>query len=270
MKPQILLTNDDGIESPGLWAAAEALEQIGFVTVVAPREQSSGAGRSMPVWTDGIIQERLVVVRGKKWQVYAVGGTPAQAVQHAILEIMTAPPNLVVSGINYGENVTVGITVSGTVGAALEAASVGIPSIAISVEVPGGHPQANFPKVDFSVSQHYLSMFAGRVLNGLRIPDVDVIKIEIPADAKADTDWQMARLSRVRYYLPVAPERDDLGREGKLGFEVSFQEENVESDSDVYVLRINKKVAVTPISLDMTSRINLHDLENEIRASLSE
>src|SRR6476620_2932038 len=97
-KPQILLTNDDGILSPGLWAAAEALSALGFVTVAAPREQSSGAGRSLPSSSYGLIREDTVEVHGQQWQVYAVGGTPAQAVLHAILEIMPRQPDLVVSG----------------------------------------------------------------------------------------------------------------------------------------------------------------------------
>src|SRR5512134_1609758 len=121
-KPQILLTNDDGIASPGLWAAAEALSQLGYVYVTAPRDQFSGAGRSFPITTDGVIRPQVMDVNGQEWTVYAVGGTPAQVVQHAVLEILPQIPDLVVSGINYGENVGTGITASGTVGAALEAA----------------------------------------------------------------------------------------------------------------------------------------------------
>jgi 5'-nucleotidase len=83
-KPQILLTNDDGIRSPGLWAAASALSEIGFVHVTAPRDQYSGAGRSLPSTSDGIIEPRQITVNGKEWTVYSVGGTPAQSVLHAV------------------------------------------------------------------------------------------------------------------------------------------------------------------------------------------
>src|SRR5512137_740517 len=114
-KCQILLTNDDGIRSPGLWAAAEALSDLGYVTVAAPRDQSTAMGRSMPHVSDGVIRPETLHVRDKDWTVYAVGGSPAQAVLHGILEIMPQRPDLVVSGINYGENVATGITVSGTV-----------------------------------------------------------------------------------------------------------------------------------------------------------
>jgi 5'-nucleotidase len=86
-KYQILLTNDDGIKSPGLWAAAEALSDLGYVTVAAPRDQSSGMGRSLPSTSDGVIRPEVLNVCGKDWTVYAVGGSPAQAVLHAFFEI---------------------------------------------------------------------------------------------------------------------------------------------------------------------------------------
>ena len=103
-KPLILFTNDDGIDSPGLWAAVEALAGLGELLVVAPREQQSGTGRSMPVTSEGRIYERVHRVNGSEITVYAVDGTPAQAVQHGVLELSPRLPSLVVSGINYGEN----------------------------------------------------------------------------------------------------------------------------------------------------------------------
>ena len=133
-KPQILLTNDDGILSPGLWAAAASLSKLGFVTVTAPREQASGAGRSLPNTSDGIIQEQRVQVNGQEWTVFSVGGSPAQTILHGVYEVLKRKPDLVVSGINYGENVASGITISGTVGAAMEGASLDIPAMAVSLE----------------------------------------------------------------------------------------------------------------------------------------
>src|SRR5512146_2881770 len=99
-RPQILLTNDDGILSPGLWAAAASLSRLGFVTVTAPRDQASGMGRSLPNTSDGIIEEKQVQVNGQNWTVYSVGGSPAQTVLFGILEVMKHKPDLVVSGIN--------------------------------------------------------------------------------------------------------------------------------------------------------------------------
>ena len=98
-KPQILLTNDDGIRSPGLWAAAASLSDVGFVTVTAPRDQCTGMGRSLPNTSDGIIREERVQVNGQEWSVFAVGGSPAQAVLHGIYDVLKRKPDLVVSGI---------------------------------------------------------------------------------------------------------------------------------------------------------------------------
>ena len=78
-KPQILLTNDDGISSPGLWAVARTLSALGYVTVAAPREQHSGAGRSVPPWSDGEVKPTLLQIGDEEWTCYAMGGTPAQS-----------------------------------------------------------------------------------------------------------------------------------------------------------------------------------------------
>ena len=123
-KPIILFTNDDGIESPGLWAAVAAFRDVGRLLVVAPREQQSGMGRSMPHASEGRIYPYEAPIDCPDCRAYAVDGTPAQAVQHAILELAEDKPALLVSGINYGENTGNGVTISGTVGAALEGASL--------------------------------------------------------------------------------------------------------------------------------------------------
>jgi len=265
-RPLILLTNDDGIRSPALWAAAEALSEIGFVTVAAPREQSSGAGRSMPVTSDGKLVEEQVNVRGKKWKVYAVGGSPAQAVQHGILELMPRRPDLVVAGINYGENLTTGITVSGTVGAALEGASFGVPALAVSLEVPAEFYLSHSDTIDFSVAKYFAAYFA-RVLIGMKpMTDVDVLKVDIPSDALETTEWRMTRLSRQKYYVPVVTPRARLEDPANIKFEINLEKDKIERDSDVYALRIDRKVSVTPISLDTTSRVDFAELENHLKS----
>src|SRR5512139_2678376 len=158
-KLHILLTNDDGIRSPGLWAAASELSKIGYVTVAAPREQSSGMGRSLPSTSDGIIRKEQVQVNGQKWDVYAVGGSPAQAVLHGILEIVPHKPDLIVSGINYGENVGLGITISGTVGAAMEASAMGYPALAVSLETETQYHLTHSEDVDFSAAAYFTAFF---------------------------------------------------------------------------------------------------------------
>ena len=264
-KRSILLTNDDGIGSPGLWAAAEALSTLGFVTVVAPREQQSGSGRSMPVASDGAIGEQSVQIGEKSWKVYSVGGSPAQAVQHAIFELMPQPPILVVAGINYGENVSTSVTISGTVGAALEAAAAGIPALAVSQETESRYHLTHAEDIDFRAAAHFTAYFAERLLSVGPHGDVDVLKVDVPMAATPETEWRLTRLSRARYYIPVAPTRRALAEPGVLTYRVADEQLALEPGSDAYVLRLERRVSVTPLSLDMTSRVDFAALEDRLR-----
>ncbi len=266
-KRQILLTNDDGIQSPGLWAAAEALSALGYVTVAAPREQSSGTGRSLPNTSDGRIRPQILKVHGQEWTVYAVGGTPAQAVLHAILEIMPRKPDLVVSGVNYGENVSLGVTVSGTVGAAMEGAAMGCPSLAISLETEREHYFSYSTAVDFSTAAHFTAVFARMLLEKRFPPDVDLLKVEIPSDATPLTPWKLTRLSRQPYFPPVKPERNSWEEPAKVGFDVRNSFEDEPQDSDAYALRVNRVVSVTPLSLDLTSRVDFNEFDELLRSN---
>ncbi len=260
----ILLSNDDGIRSPGLWAAAEALSSLGYVTVAAPREQRSGSGRSMPVDSDGILREEHVQIGDKLWPVYAVGGSPAQAVQHGILELSPRLPDLVVAGINYGENVSVSVTISGTVGAALEGAAAGIPAIAVSLETDKRFHLTHSEEINFTAAAHFTTVFAEKLLRAGPIRDLDVLKIDVPSGATPETEWEVTRLSRAKYYIPVSPRRTRLDEPGSVGYEVVPNLEGLEPDSDVYVLRVARKVTVTPLSLDMTSRLDLAELKRRL------
>lgn len=258
-RPLILLTNDDGIRSPGLWAAAEALSAVGYVTVAAPREQSTGTGRSMPITSDGAIHEEQVTVGGKTWKVYAVGGTPAQAVQHAIFELTPRKPDLIVAGINYGENLTTGISISGTVGAALEGAAFGIPALAVSQETDSSYFLSYSEAIDFRVAAHFTAYFARLCLEWEGMPDVNVLDINIPLGATPQTPWRITRLSHRKYYVPIAPKRERLDQPGSVSYQVRMPE-SPEEDSDVHALRIDRVVSVTPLSLDLTSRVDPQDL----------
>jgi len=265
VKPQILLTNDDGIQSPGLWSAAEALSQIGFVHVAAPRQQYSGGGRSMPSNSDGIITPLKVTVNGKEWTVHSVGGSPAQTVQHAVLEILAQPPDLVVSGINYGENVGTGVTISGTIGAALEAASLKIPALAVSLQTEVEHHLSYSDEVVFSAAAHFTALFA-RILLQKRMPlDVNVLKVDVPAEATRATPWEVTRISHQRYYEAYKPERINWDVPTRVGYRHGDDPSTDALDTDVYALRVKKAVSVTPLSLDMTSRIQLKQLDDLLR-----
>jgi 5'-nucleotidase len=265
-RAQILLTNDDGIASPGLWAAAQALSALGFVHVVAPRDQSTAAGRSLPTHTDGIIHQQEMSIGGQTWKVYSVGGTPAQTVLHAMLEVLPEPPDLVVAGINFGENVGSGVTISGTVGAALEGASLGIPALAVSLETEPQHHYSLSNEVDFTAAAHFTRLFGELILKNNMPPDVDILKVDVPAEATPETPWMVTRLSRRRYFEPLAPERKSWASPGHIGYRQAAGHEQDLPDSDVYALRVRRIVSVTPLSLEMTSRIDLQDFEKMLRS----
>ena len=258
-KPIILFTNDDGIASPGLWAAAEAFADLCEVLVVAPREQQSGMGRSLPVTSEGRIYEQKHIFSGSEVTVYAVDGTPAQAVQHGVLELAARLPSLVVSGINYGDNTGNGTTISGTIGAALEAASLGIPSLAMSQQTPIDL-HLSYADVDFRAAAYFARLFGEWLLGNRRPDDVDALKIDVPQNATIDTPWRVTRVSRRRVYWPTRPERVALNDVGKLGYAFHTDPNNAEPDSDVYAVMHDHVVSVTPLSLDMTSRTDLFRL----------
>lgn len=264
-QPQILLTNDDGILSPGLWAAAGALSELGFVHVAAPRDQYSAAGRSMPITSDGIIDVREVTVNGITWKVHAVGGTPAQAVQHGVLEIMPVKPDLVVAGINFGENPGSGVTISGTVGAALEGAALGFPSLAISLETEQKHHYSHSKEVDFSVAAYFTKFFASILLSKNLPDDVDVLKVDIPCDATVETPWAVTCQSRRPYFEPTVPERPSWDVPVRIGYHIASDFEVNAPDSDIYAVFVRRIVSVTPLSLDLTSRVDLAAFERDLR-----
>lgn len=261
-RPLILFTNDDGISSPGLWAAASAFTDVGDVLVVAPREQQSGMGRSLPVTSEGRIHPQQMMFNGSEYTVYAVDGTPAQAVQHGVIELAERLPALVVSGINYGENAGNGVTISGTVGAALEAASLSIPAIAVSQQTPTELHTSYSNDVDFTAAAYFTRMFGLWLLDNKAPDDVDVLKIDVPMGATAETAWRMTRLSRNRIYWPTRPERVALNEIGRMGYHYNTDASEAEPDSDVYAVLHDKVVSVTPISLDLTSRTDLNRLSD--------
>ena len=263
-KPQILLTNDDGIESPGLWAAAEVLSAIGYVWVAAPRDQASSTGRSMPLSSDGRITVKQMRVNGQDWTVHAVGGSPAQTVQHSILEIMDQPPDLVVSGINYGLNLGLAVTVSGTVGATIEATTFGIPALAVSLETDISHFYTHSEEIDFSSAAYFTAFFAKRLLAKDLNLGSRFFKVEVPANATPETPWKLARLSLDRYYVATSEEKRDWDQPHQLGFYPRTDVENFTPGTDTYVCLAEHKVAVTPMDLDMTADVSFSQMQEQL------
>ena len=264
-RPIILFTNDDGIDSPGLWTVVEAFIDLGEILVCAPIHQQSGTGRSLPVTSKGTIHPRQMRFKNQELTVYAVDGTPAQSVQHGVLELSRKLPSLVVSGINYGENTGNGVTISGTVGAALEAASFDIPALAVSQQTPKDLHLTYSDEVDFQVAAQWARRFGEWLISNRRPDDVDILKIDVPWGAVESTPWKMTRLSRRRVYWPTRPERASLTDTGRLGYHFNTDPAKAEPDSDVYAVLHEGIISVTPMSLDMTSRTDLYRLSQIIR-----
>ncbi len=128
---QILLTNDDGIYAPGLAAMERQLRAMGDVQVVAPLTEQSGVGHAITYLTPLMAREVFDEGNHRGW---AVEGSPADCVKLAVAELCPQRPQLVVSGINYGQNSGINVLYSGTVAAAIEGAFFGITSIAVSLE----------------------------------------------------------------------------------------------------------------------------------------
>lgn len=128
---RILLTNDDGIFAPGLLAMYRELTRMGEVTIVAPATPQSGVGHAISVSQPLFCQEIDV---GDGIRGFRVEGRPADCVKLAVLELLKdRPPEMVVSGVNHGENVGINVLYSGTVAAAIEGAFFGLPSLAVSL-----------------------------------------------------------------------------------------------------------------------------------------
>ena len=251
--PLILVSNDDGIESNGLWAAAEAVVPLGEVMVVAPDRQWSGGARSMPRGVTGRIREETRKLLGEEVLGYAVDASPALAVDHGVIELAPRRPALVVSGINFGANLGIEVTISGTVGAALEAAAFGIPALAVSQEMGAEHHLVGDSRADFEASKAFIRYFAEMALSERMPQDVDVLNLNVPASATAGTPWRLTRLSRDRYFLPVPPDR--ANGEGRPGYRLIENLTGAEPGTDIHAVMVDRLVSLTPLSLDLTSRV---------------
>jgi 5'-nucleotidase len=129
---RILITNDDGVRAPGILAVAQALQSLGDITIAAPAENQSGKSHSI-ITSDPIFVDQVTLAGGLRG--YSIVATPATCVKVGVRALTTNKPDLVVSGINRGYNLGRVTYVSGTVGAAREAALMGIPAIASSLSV---------------------------------------------------------------------------------------------------------------------------------------
>ncbi len=256
---RILLTNDDGVYSTGLKAAYESVRDIGEVTVVAPSSQQSGVGRGISVFEP--LRVSLANVDGFK--AFAVAGTPTDSVILGIFSIMKEKPDLVLSGFNVGENISTDtVTTSGTIGAALEAASYGIPAIAASIQVLDEGDKFDDHRTymyDFEVGIKIVHRIAKNIIKRGLPEGVDLLNVNIPRHATMDTEIEITRLARKIFLTGVEERHDPRGRpyywiNGELI-------RDAEEGTDVKAVMKTGHISVTPLSLDSTARVDFKEID---------
>ncbi|MCP4551368.1 MAG: 5'/3'-nucleotidase SurE [Bacteroidetes bacterium] len=263
--PKILVTNDDGIQSPGLKAAVESVLELGDVAVVAPSNQQTAMGRSITGDKNANLIAIDYQVNGTKVPAFHCDCSPALITRVALKVLyFKEKPDLLVSGINYGENLGINVTTSGTIGAALEASSFGIPSIAISkqTEIESHH---NYTTQDWGASSYFLNDFAKILINKTLPPDVDVIKIDIPNGATPSTPWKIAKLAKTSYYSSFLDSPSLQSKIGDAETRIDIDPETLDPKSDIYVFAVEKCISIIPLSLDSTSRVSFSSLQGVLQ-----
>ncbi|WP_406532333.1 5'/3'-nucleotidase SurE [Methanobrevibacter sp.] len=249
-----LISNDDGVTASGIFAAKKAIENLCDTYIVAPETQQSGIGHALTLFEPLRINEYTL----KDGSIgYGVSGTPTDAVTLGLFEILDEKPDIMISGINTGFNLgQAELTTSGTLGAAIEAATFGIPTIAISLEVV--RDDIKFEngeiEIDFDFAGKMLKKIAEIVLKKGLPEGIDLLNVNIPANP-IDEEFEVVTLGK-RMYTPIIHKR--LDPRGKPYYWIGG--EPYESDvpgSDGYELRKAHKTTVTPLKIDLTSDISL-------------
>lgn len=237
---RILVTNDDGITSPGLHALYLAMAELGEVTIVAPDTEQSAVGHAITTLTP--LRIKKVALEGGT-SGHSVNGTPADAVRLAILAICTEPPDLVVSGINLGPNTATNVIYSGTVSAATEARILGVPSIAVSI--------ATFKDPIWDTPANFAKQLAIEVL-ARGLPDKVLLNINVP-------NLPLGKVKGIR-----------VTRQGNSGYKERYEMRSdprsvpyywqagtysmTDADKETDAFTVDKGyVSVTPVSYDLTA-----------------
>ena len=249
-----LISNDDGITASGILAAKKAVDNLCDTYVVAPEVQQSGIGHALTLFEPVRVNEHTLKDGSLG---YGVSGTPTDAVTIGLFEILSEQPDIMISGINTGFNIGKGeLTTSGTLGAALEAASFGIPTIAISQQVIRDDIKFENGEIEIDFA------FAGKMLNKLAkivlkkgLPEgIDLLNVNIPANP-VDEEFEVVKLGK-RMYVPVIEERQDP--RGKPYYWINGDLYDFdEPGSDGYELVKSQKTTITPLKIDLTSGMDL-------------
>lgn len=247
---KILLSNDDGINAPGLRALHKGLKAIGEVTVAAPEMEMSAVGHAITIAMP--LRVREVRDHGQPFG-YAIDGTPADCVKIALLAVMKEPSDIVISGINHGANLATNIIYSGTVSAATEGTILGVPSIAFSLSTHEKEP-------DFGPAVKHAVAITKKVMeNGLQ--KGTLLNVNIPAIPEKEIKGiKICRQSHC-VYRGAFEKREDL-----RGMDYYWQGgvmDTKDPDPNVDIV-FNEKgyITITPIHFDLTN----HDYLDELRS----
>jgi 5'-nucleotidase len=237
----ILVTNDDGADSPGLSALARALKSVDTVCVIAPNRNWTAAGHTKTL--DRPLRIKPIHLPGTRLAAYSSDGSPSDCVALGFLGLAPERPRLVVSGINTGPNLGSDITYSGTVSAAMEGVVSGVPAIAVSL--------ADYFEWDFLYAAHFAARLARRVLQADLDSDV-LLNVNVPRGRRKDIRGvKITRLGRRDYQDTLIKRTDPFGRDyywigggppGGTG----------EPGTDLHAVAAGY-VSITPVQLDLTN-----------------
>jgi 5'-nucleotidase len=245
----ILVSNDDGIDAPGIYALVQELKKIARVTVVAPDEQRSAVGHAITM--NYPLRVRKFSKNGEFFG-YGVDGTPADSVKIGVRTILQEKPDLLISGINHGSNTAINIIYSGTVSAATEGTILGIPSIAVSL--------TTYDKPDFRFAAK-LSRKLAELLLKYGLPKDTLLNVNVPPIKEKDIRGiRITKQGKSRWDDTFDVRRDPNNKEyywltGKLDVLDSTE------DTDLIAI-LNKYVSITPIQFDLTNYKALPDLKD--------
>ena len=261
MRPMILLTNDDGVDSRALLPFARSLSEIGDVRIVVPDRERSWVSKALT----GYQELRVNRLEGDI-DIVTVSGFPADCVQLGVHNLLGRQPDIVISGINIGANHGMAYVVaSGTVGAALEAAIVGVPAMAFSAVSTGEWATwsawAHSP--DSDETWHRLGALATGIAADLLsagFPEhVDVFKIEMPSDATLETPRRVTKAAPVTYGRLCEQKIGDIYHHRFGG---GLHPVGPVEGTD-WLLSRDGHIAITPLHIDMTTTV-----DDDLRARL--
>ena len=237
-----LLSNDDGYQAPGIAALAEALAELGKVTVVAPDRDRSGASNSLTL-------DAPLYVKEDNRGFHYVNGTPTDCVHLAITGVLDEEPDMVISGINSGANLGDDVLYSGTVAAAMEGRFMGCPAIAFSLAGESPTDYSAAVSVAKKIIQSLIDKPRDDVLLNVNIPDVAFDDLK---------GFEVTRLGNRHKSEPALEATDPRGRKvywvGPVG-----QEQDGGEGTDFHAIRSNK-VSITPLQVDLTRHDSLSSI----------